>query len=162
MQLARHAPTLVLLASIVVVGMALLSQYVGGLQPCELCLYERWPYYAVIPLMLLALVSGQRRFIRTMQILSVLIFAGSVALACYHVGVEQHWIKGPTACTGAIGNAASPEALLQALQERQVVQCDVVQWSFHGLSLAGLNLIVSIALAVFSLWALRQSRRGAR
>jgi len=162
MEPARHAPILVLLASVVIVGTALLSQYVGGLQPCELCLYERWPYYAVIALLLLALVSGTRRLIRTAQILSLLIFVGSVALALYHVGVEQHWIQGPTACTGAIGGAASPEALLQALQQQQVVQCDVVQWSFHGLSLAGLNLIVSIALAAFSLWALMQPHRGAR
>jgi disulfide bond formation protein DsbB len=160
MQPARHAPILVLLASVVIVGTALLSQYVGGLQPCELCLYERWPYYAVILLLVLALVSGKRRLIRIAQILSVVIFAGSFALALYHVGVERHWVEGPTACTGALGNAASPEALLQALQARQVVQCDVVQWSFHGLSLAGLNLIVSFALAAFSLWALTQPRRG--
>ncbi len=162
MQLARHAPTLVLVASVAIVGTALLSQYVGGLQPCELCLYERWPYYTVIPLLLLALLSGKRPIIRAAQILSALIFAGSCALAFYHVGVEQHWIAGPTACTGSLGNASSPEALLRALQQQQVVQCDVVQWSFHGISLAGLNLIVSVALVAFSVWALTQPHRSGR
>ncbi len=161
MQPGRLAPTLVLSASVIIIGTALLSQYIGGLQPCELCLYERSPYYAVIPLLLLALVSGKSHIIRGAQILSVLIFAGSFALALYHVGVEQHWIAGPTACTGAIGDISSPEALLRALQEQQPIQCDVVQWSFHGLSLAGLNVIVSFALAAFLLWALTQPRRGA-
>ena len=152
----RRAPALLLLASIAVLGTALLSQYVGGLAPCELCLYERWPYYATVVVMLLVSLSGKAA--RPALMLSVLIFLGSSALAAYHVGVEQHWIAGPTACTGDIGNASSPDALLQALQGRQPVQCDVVQWSFHGVSLAGLNLAVSLALMAFSLWAVTQLR----
>jgi disulfide bond formation protein DsbB len=161
MQANRLAPTLILLASIAVLGTALLSQYVGGLQPCELCLYERWPYYAVIVVMLLTVLSRAAKITRIALALAVLIFLGSSALAAYHVGVEQHWIEGPTACTGDLP-ASSPEALLRALEGRQPVQCDVVQWSFHGISLAGLNLAVSLALAAFSLWALAQSHAGTR
>ena len=61
----RTLPLLICLASFAVVGAALLSQIVGGLQPCELCLYERWPYYIAISLTLLAAlrsipVSGAR------------------------------------------------------------------------------------------------------
>lgn len=152
----RRAPTLLLLASVAVLGTALLSQYVGGLAPCELCLYERWPYYATVVVMLLVALSGKGA--RPALMLAVLIFLGSSALAAYHVGVEQHWIAGPTACTGDLGNASSPDALLAQLQGRQPVQCDVVQWSFHGVSLAGLNLAVSLALMAFSLWAARQLR----
>jgi len=150
----RVALTIILLISLAVLGTALLSQYVGGLQPCELCLYERWPYYAILVVMVLALLARGTFVRRAALTLSALIFLGSSALAAYHVAVEQHWIEGPTACTGDLGNASSPDALLQALQGRQPVQCDVVQWSFHGISLAGLNLAVSLVLTVFSLWAL--------
>jgi disulfide bond formation protein DsbB len=160
MQANRLAPMLILLASIAVLGTALLSQYVGGLQPCELCLYERWPYYAILVVMLLATLSRATKLIRIALALSVLIFLCSSVLAAYHVGVEQHWIEGPTACTGDLP-ASSPEALLQALEGRQPVQCDVVQWSFHGISLAGLNLVVSLALAAFALWALTRPRADA-
>jgi disulfide bond formation protein DsbB len=153
---------LILLASAAVLGTVLLSQFVGGLQPCELCLYERWPYYAILVVMLLAILSRATRIIRAALVVSALIFLGSSALATYHVGVEQHWIEGPTACTGDLGDPSSPDALLQALQGRQPVQCDVVQWSFHGISLAGLNLAVSLALAAFSLWALTWRHAGVR
>lgn len=159
---SRHAPALIFLAAIAVLGTALASQYLGGLQPCELCLYERWPYYAIVIVMLLAMLSRNASIARAALALSTLIFLGSSVLAAYHVGVEQHWIEGPTACTGDLGNASSPDALLQALQGRQPVQCDVVQWSFHGLSLAGLNLAVSLALLAFSLWAAMQTRTGLR
>ena len=37
--------------------------------------------------------------------LCALLFAASTALAFYHVGVEQHWFAGPTACTGSITGA---------------------------------------------------------
>ena len=159
---SRYAPVLIFLAAIAVLGTALASQYFGGLQPCELCLYERWPYYAIVIVMLLAMLRRNAGIARAALALSTLIFLGSSVLAAYHVGVEQHWIEGPTACTGDIGNASSPDALLQALQGRQPVQCDVVQWSFHGLSLAGLNLAVSLALLVFSLWAAMQPRADVR
>ena len=158
----RRAPALLFLAGIVVLGTALASQYIGGLQPCELCLYERWPYYAIVVVMLLAMLSRNPGIARAALVLSTLIFLGSTALAAYHVGVEQHWIEGPTACTGDLGNAASPDALLQTLQGRQPVQCDVVQWSFHGISLAGLNVVVSLALLAFSLWAAMQTRSDSR
>jgi disulfide bond formation protein DsbB len=79
----------------------------------------------------------------------VLLFAASICLSAYHVAVEQHWIAGPIACTGGIGGASSPDQLLKMLQARQPVQCDVVQWSVLGVSLAGMNFIASIVLAVF-------------
>ena len=157
----RSALAVILLSSVVVLGTALLSQYVGGLQPCELCLYERWPYDTVIVLSGAALVSRPRRFGRTVLFLAALLFVACAALSLYHVSVEQHWIAGPSACTGDL-QANSPEALLRALQGRDTVQCDVVQWSFHGISLAGLNFAVSLALAGFSLWALGHVRTGGR
>ncbi len=157
----RPALAFLLAASVVVLGTALVSQYVGGLQPCELCLYERWPYDAVIVLTILALLSGKASLGRIALILSALIFAASTVLAAYHVGVEQHWITGPTACTGGL-DANSPEALMQKLQGREPVQCDQVQWSFLGVSLAGLNLAVSLALFAFSIGAVTTSYRGRR
>jgi disulfide bond formation protein DsbB len=139
-----------LVASAAVVGTALGSQYLGGLSPCELCLLERWPYYIAIVVSAFGFAArgySQPRFFAMWLI--VLLFAASICFAAYHVGVEQHWIAGPTACTGGIGQAGSPEQLLQMLQARQPVQCDVVQWSIYGVSLAGLNLAASIVLAVF-------------
>ena len=124
-----------LIASAAIVGTALGSQYLGGLSPCELCLLERWPYY-------------------------IAIIVAAFGFAAYHVAVEQHWIAGPTACTGGLGQASSPDQLLQMLQARQPVQCDVVQWSMFGLSLAGLNLIASLLLVIYGFVMARRGDRS--
>ncbi len=142
---ARPILLVMLAASIAVVGSALLFQYVGGLQPCELCLAERWPYYGAIAIGGLALAADQRRALWGIGLLA-LIFSGSAGLAAYHVGVEQHWIEGPTACTGGASRAKSAEELMKFLQNQQTVRCDEVQWSFLGLSFAGWNVVTSLGL----------------
>jgi len=157
----RRVVLLDLVGSTAVIGGALLFQYAGGLQPCELCLIERWPYYVSIPLLLLALASGLRRAM-TAAILAMvlLLFLAGSAVAFYHVGVEQHWFAGPAACTSPATAAHTLEALKAQLMNQQPVRCDVVQWSLVGVSLAGWNLIASLALAGLSLSALRA--RGGR
>lgn len=158
MRSTRFPFTFFLVAAAAIVGAALGSQYIGGLQPCELCLYERWPYYAAIVVAAFGMAAVGHRAPRRFAIgLLVLLFVASVGLAAYHVAVEQHWIAGPSACTGDLNGASSPDQLLQMLQSRQPVQCDAPQWSFHGLTLAGLNLIASLLLLVLS-FAL--ARRG--
>ena len=159
---SRSAGTIILLASVTVVGTALGTQYLGGLQPCELCLYERWPYYAVIVLGVLALPSRSRRLHRLVFRLWVLIFAASALLGLYHVAVEHHWLAGPAACSGGLAQAGSVEALQRALEGRQPVSCDAPQWSYRGITLAGLNLAASIVLVFLSLWALNRRRFGRR
>ena len=142
---ARSILTIVLAAAIAVIGAALLLQYVGGLEPCELCLAERWPYYGAIVIAGLALATDQRRALSGIGLLA-LIFLGSAGLAGYHVGVEQHWIEGPTACTGGSSGAKSAEELMKFLQNQQPVRCDEVRWSLLGLSLAGWNVVTSLLL----------------
>jgi disulfide bond formation protein DsbB len=155
--LGRLAPLLVLLAAVAVVGTALLSQHVGGLQPCELCLYERYAYYATIPLMLLALALGPRSpAVAWLVGLAGLLLLANAGLALYHVGVEQHWVEGPTACTGAAGAAAdSIEALKAQLLKAQPIRCDEVQFSLLGISMAGWDAVASLLIAVFALSSLR-------
>jgi len=148
--MSRTAPLTVLVLSAVIVGIALLSQYWGRLVPCELCLYERWPYYAVVVLTALAFVAGRRDASRAALLLSALIFAASAVLAFYHVGVEQHWFPGPTSCTAAPLGKGSIEDLRKQLLATPVVRCDEVQWSVAGISLAGLNLIASLGMIAVS------------
>lgn len=151
----RLVPLLLLLVSAAVLAAAWGLQLFDGLQPCELCLDQRWPYYAVMAAAFLALIAGRRGVAAALLSLSALAFLAGTGLALYHVGVEQHWIAGPAACTSG-GPAASIEELRQRLLAQQVVQCDEVQWSLFGLSLAGWNAVVSLALACCCLAALRR------
>jgi disulfide bond formation protein DsbB len=157
---ARLAPLLVLLASAAVVGGALLSQYVGGLQPCELCLYQRWPYYGVILVTLAAAAVGDRRLSALALGLSALAFVIGAGLAFYHVGVEQHWFAGPSACTGG-ATGDSLEEVRRRLLAQQPVACDQPQWTLIGVSLAGWNLLASLGLVALCIGALRRVRRAA-
>lgn len=159
---ARPILIFVLAGAIAVIAAALLFQYVGGLEPCELCLAERWPYYGAIVIAGLALFTDQRRALSGIGLLA-LIFLGSAGLAGYHVGVEQHWIEGPTACTGGSSGAKSAEELMKFLQNQQPVRCDEVQWSLLGLSLAGWNVVTSLLLlGIAGLGFARIRRESAR
>jgi disulfide bond formation protein DsbB len=142
---------------------ALAFEYLGGLAPCELCLYERWPYYAAIVVVALGILSGNSGA-RLALGLTVALFIASAALAFYHVGVEQHWIAGPTACTGTVGGAQTIEELKRQLLARQPVNCDEAAWRLVGVSLAGWNLLASLALLVYGAAAFRRlvAPRGAQ
>ena len=90
----RSFPAFVLAASVVILGAALLSQYWGGLEPCELCLKERWPWVAAIAVGAMATLGGSRRGLPRVALLLTAVFAVGSALAFYHVGVERHWFAG--------------------------------------------------------------------
>jgi disulfide bond formation protein DsbB len=155
MAASRAVPLLILLASAALVGGALLFQYVGGLQPCELCLYQRWPYYIVIVLSALALAGGRRDVTVAVTGIAALAFVIGAGLAFYHVGVEQHWFAGPSACTGVSAGGGGVDDFRARLMAQQPVRCDEPQWALLGVSLAGWNVLASVALVVFCLLALR-------
>src|SRR5712692_1537075 len=131
----RVLVALVLIASAAIVGSALLFQYVGGLEPCELCLYQRWPYYAAVAILAIALLSRSAAVMRAIVALCAVLFLAGTALAFYHVGVEYHWFAGPTACTGSSLGATSIEELKAQLLARQPVNCDEPAWRLFGVSL---------------------------
>src|SRR3981189_2687253 len=89
----------VLVASAIVLGTALLSEYWGGLAPCELCLLQRLPWGGAIGISFIVVLAGERRPLSWVAVVFAIVFAISVVLAFYHVGVEQRWFAGPTACT---------------------------------------------------------------
>jgi disulfide bond formation protein DsbB len=151
----------VLVASAAVLGTALLSQHWGGLAPCELCLIQRWPWGAAIVISFVATMVGGRTALPWVALLLAAVFAIGSALAFYHVGVEQHWFAGPTACSGAATAADTVEALKAQILRQQPVRCDDVAWSLWGVSMAGWNLLASLVMTGICLAALLR-RRGSR
>jgi disulfide bond formation protein DsbB len=139
----------VLVVSIGVLGAALVSQYWGGLDPCELCLLERWPWWAAIAISAATWLGGARLPLVAPALVLAAVFIASAGLGLYHAGVELHWFAGPSACTASGPAATSVDALRAQLMGRQAVMCDQVQWSLFGISLAGWNFLVSLAMAGF-------------
>ncbi|MEE9140679.1 MAG: disulfide bond formation protein B [Alphaproteobacteria bacterium] len=162
-------PLAVLWASALILGGAYAFEYLGGLAPCVLCLYQRVPYWAAIALSLAALILSGRP--RTHQAQTALVylcglaFVAGAGIAAFHVGVEQHWWQGTTACGPGAGAVPESLAELEArLGEAPVARCDEVAWSLFGISMAGYNVILSVVLAAFCLVAprLAGSRQVAR
>ncbi|OWJ57615.1 hypothetical protein BWR60_34120 [Inquilinus limosus] len=127
---------------VVVLGTVLASQYLGGLQPCELCLYQRWPWGAAIVLGLLAAVIRPAR--RVLVLLAGLVILLGGLLAVYHAGVEYGWFPGFTSCTSAISAGGSVATLRDQLLNAPVVRCDVPGFVLFGISMAGYNAILSV------------------
>ena len=156
----KSAPAAILAASALILGTALASQYAGGLAPCELCLWQRWPYAAAIGLSLVALTALRRPAARSAVVaLCGLAFAVGGAVAFYHLGVEEGWFRGPAGCSAAAIDATTIEELKRQLEAAPVVRCDEVPWSLMGISLAGFNLIASAALAAGCLFVAARSWR---
>jgi disulfide bond formation protein DsbB len=154
----RFPLILILAATAAVLGAAWLFQLVGGLVPCELCLYERWPYYAALVLALAALAFPAAGLPRAALALLGLLFLASAALGFYHAGIEQHWFPGPSSCTSSGSGAETLEQFKARLLGQKTVMCDEIQWSVFGLSLAALNAIASLLIAVFAFWSQRNRK----
>jgi disulfide bond formation protein DsbB len=125
-------------------------QYVLKLPPCPLCLEERLPYHIVIPLSLLLVIAAIVRAPRALIIVGFLAIIAamlaSAALGSYHAGVEWRWWPGPAECSGPMSDF-STKPLLDQLRSIHIVRCDEAAWRFLGLSLAGYNVLISLALA---------------
>ncbi len=133
------------------------------IRPCELCLAQRYTYYAVVPLGALIALAAAKDAPRGALVAGLAIVAlatfGNAGLAAYHSGVEWGFWPGPTACTGPVGNLGSAGNLLERLDTVKVVRCDEVQWKFLGLSLAGYDVLISLLMAaIAALGALRTAR----
>jgi disulfide bond formation protein DsbB len=74
------------------------------------------------------------------------VFLVSSGFAFYHVGVEQRWFAGPTACTAPATAADTVEQLKAQLLHQQPVRCDEPAWTLWGISLAGWNLLASLIM----------------
>ncbi|MGQ0674745.1 MAG: disulfide bond formation protein B [Rhodospirillales bacterium] len=143
------APALVLASSAAIVGAALASQHWGGLEPCILCYYQRYPWYAVIGLMAVALAWARLR--AGLLVLAAILLIANAGIAFYHVGVEHKLFEGPAVCASGTITGATLDALRAQLAGKKVVRCDEPAFLLFGVSMAGYNLLASAAVALIAL-----------
>lgn len=139
------------------------SQLIGGLVPCELCLEQRLAYYWGLPVLAAILLLWNRMPLTVWYIamaIAAAIFAWGTYMGTYHAGVEWGFWPGPTACTG-LGNPDLSFGDLNGEIEA-VIPCDVVQFRFLGISLAGFNALVSLAIVALLLVAVADQARRYR
>ncbi len=143
-------------------GTALFSQYVGGLLPCVLCIYQRYAYGAAIAAGFAGLVTASNSFLHrlTMIAAGVSFLAGS-GIAAFHAGVEQKWWRGTDGCHAPeLDTNMTIDEMKDALLGQPFVACDEVPWDLFGISIAGYNFLAMLGFAVFCFWMLRQRREA--
>ena len=152
------AVLLFFLLALATIAAALAFERYGGYVPCELCLKQRWAYYFAVPLSALLLwpAADGHRLARFGLILLAVAMAANALLGIYHSGVEWHWWAGPQVCSTGGGLSGG----LPNLDTARVIRCDEAQWRLLGLSFAGWNVVVSLALAALCLWGLRGAPRS--
>ncbi|CAM8652642.1 MULTISPECIES: disulfide bond formation protein B [Sphingobium] len=152
------ARTIALLTPVLLLGGAYASQYIGGLHPCEMCWWQRYPHMAAIPLALIAYALRSRACVSAL-------FAGLAGLAIgisgliglFHAGVEYGWWEGLTTCSTTPAGGAD---LLNQIWATPIVRCDVAPWDLLGISLAGYNGLLSGAAALAILALLLKARKA--
>jgi disulfide bond formation protein DsbB len=157
---AAVARFIALLLPLALLGGALGSQYLGGLRPCEMCYWQRWPHAAAILLAALAFTApAASSRARTLTLLAALAIAVSGGIGVYHAGVEAKIFEGFTQCT-ALSKSGSTAELLKQITHAVLVRCDEVQFRFLGISMAGWNAILSLGGAALIAFLTLRGRRA--
>ncbi len=138
-----------LLASVGALVIAFAAQYIFGLEPCILCVYQRIPYFAVILLVGIALHIETADHAGTAKVIGVIFLLGA-ALAFYHTGVEQHWWEAATSCGGGGEAPLNFQDFQSQLLTKMPKRCDQIDWTLFGLSMTVYNVVTSIVLAAIS------------
>jgi disulfide bond formation protein DsbB len=141
-------------------------QYVIGLRPCPLCLEQRVAYYVSIPLAIVVALAASRDAPRPLVTAGLGVIALTMlfnsGLALFHAGVEWKWWPGPQECSGPLTDLSTGGDLLSSLTNLTIVRCDEAAWRFLGLSLAGYDVLISLALAVIAAWGAAAAWRAVR
>ena len=149
----RLTTALLLVGPAALLGGALVFQHIGGLAPCEMCLWQRWALVTALGLALLGWALGHARAVLVLSALAVL---GGAGIAAFHVGVEQHWWPGITTCAAA-PMAGTTADVMRDIMAAPLVRCDAIAWSLFGISMAGWNALGSATIGGLALWRLKRA-----
>ena len=132
---------ILLLISLFSISSALIAEYFYELQPCELCLKQRHPYYLFI-LLVLTIFFIPSIFKFFISILIQLATIYGIFYSLWHVGVENQLLEGPSGCSTGLEVSSNVLDLKEQILSKQVISCDEVIWSLFGISAASINTLV--------------------
>ncbi len=158
-QALSRARLTAILVSVALLGGAIGSQYIGGLFPCEMCMWQRWPHVAAIFAALAAIALRRNPpMSATLTMLSALALATTGIIGAFHAGVEYGWWEGLTTCATTMSHSDG-QSMLDSIMAAKLVRCDVAPWTLANISLAGFNAIFSLGGALLTILLVRKWSR---
>ena len=138
--------TVIFLISFIALVSAYFIEYILGHQPCNLCLYERIPYFLAI--LIVSINYKYNKLEKYLIILMAIIFLLATILSLYHLGIEQGFIQESLLCDLEKGaNILDKDEILKQLQQKNI-SCKDVTFQIFGLSLTNYNFIISTLLTI--------------
>ncbi|MGV6800944.1 MAG: disulfide bond formation protein B [bacterium] len=160
-------PRLAIIASFTFSGLSLVIahafEHFGKLPPCLLCYEQREIHWVALGIAFaagLVFFALQSQWARRAMLLSLTgIYGFSLWVSSYHAGVEWKFWEGPKECSGG-GNPLieNPTDILSGLDDVNIISCADAAWRFLGISMAGYNALLSLALMLLCITALLYSR----
>ena len=145
--------------SLVVISGAYIIEFFYNFPPCELCIYQRIPYFFVLSI---CIVSFFMKYKNIYTYLIFFFFFASFLIAFFHSLVERGIIEYSSSCTSSVSNFESIEDLRMHLDSVSLTKCDEILFSVMGFSLANINTMVSLSLVLFNIyfvWRLNDSKK---
>ena len=140
---------LVTIFSVVALVSAFVAQFYFDLDPCEMCLKQREPYYIIIVgFMLIAILKWQQRiwFYLGVQLISIY----GLFYSIWHVGIENKLLSGPAGCSGELNITNNTSSLKDQILSKPVINCEDVAWSIFGLSAATINTLLLFLIFILN------------
>ncbi|NOZ43408.1 MAG: disulfide bond formation protein B [Alphaproteobacteria bacterium] len=153
----RNPLVLAFLMSLSLLAGAYAFQYIGGLEPCHLCWWQRYAHMAILVTAASGLLLKNAGWFwrKLWPWATAVALDVSVVAAGYHTGVEQKWWPGPATCTSSgLTQVSDLNSLFDTMMNAKLVMCDKIPWEMFGISMAGYNFLISLATAVFVAFAL--------
>ncbi len=146
-------PLFVFSVSFIALAGAYISEYGFDMIPCDLCLYQRKPYFFVMAIALVALLLRNKKDLtKPLLILCFLAFLAGAIIAGHHVGVEQGWWESAASCgSGGVSQDMTFEEFREQIMNAPMVRCDEPQFELFGITMAGYNFLYSVDLALVCL-----------
>ena len=145
----RSWTLLLFIISLISISSALIAEYFFNLQPCELCLKQRHPYYLIlVSLVFIFIIKNLNKVVFYLLIQLATVYG--LFYSIWHVGVENKILKGPSGCSVMLKNSESASDLKAQILSKQVISCDEVIWSFFGISAASINTLVLLVIFILN------------
>ena len=144
----RNWITLLFIISLISISSALVAEYFFNLQPCELCLKQRHPYYLILICLILIFLFKNLNKIWLYLVIQLASVYG-LFYSIWHVGVENKILKGPAGCSAMLTSSENASDLKAQILSKQVISCDEVIWSF-GISAASINTLVLLVIFILN------------